>query len=59
MNAGMRAGRAAWVLVLNSDVIVPPGALEELLARLGALVRRAADQQHLEALGVGARVGRI
>lgn len=35
-NAGIRAGGAELVLLLNSDTIVPPGALDRLVARLRA-----------------------
>lgn len=35
-NAGIRAGRGDLVLLLNSDTIVPPGALDTLVQRLQA-----------------------
>lgn len=36
VNAGMRASRAPYVLLLNPDTVIEPGALEALLARLRA-----------------------
>ena len=33
-NAGIRAGRGELLLLLNSDTIVPPGAIDRLAARL-------------------------
>jgi GT2 family glycosyltransferase len=33
-NAGIRATRGEWLLLLNSDTIVPAGALDTLVARL-------------------------
>jgi GT2 family glycosyltransferase len=35
-NAGIRAGRGTLVLLLNSDTVVPPGALDRLVDRLAA-----------------------
>jgi GT2 family glycosyltransferase len=35
-NAGIREGRGDLVLLLNSDTLVPPGALDRLVARLVA-----------------------
>lgn len=35
-NAGIRATRGALLLLLNSDTIVPPGAIDSLVARLAA-----------------------
>ena len=35
-NAGIRAGRGDLVLLLNSDTLVPPGALDGLVGRLAA-----------------------
>jgi hypothetical protein len=36
-NAGIRATSGAYVLLLNSDTIVPAGALDRLVGRLGAV----------------------
>lgn len=33
-NAGIRAGRGDLLLLLNSDTVVPPGAIDRLVARL-------------------------
>jgi GT2 family glycosyltransferase len=35
-NEGIRATSGEFVLLLNSDTIVPPGALDALVARLAA-----------------------
>ena len=35
-NAGIRAGQGTLVLLLNSDTIVPPGAIDRLVGRLTA-----------------------
>jgi GT2 family glycosyltransferase len=35
-NAGIRAGTAPLVLLLNNDTLVPPGAIDRLVARLAA-----------------------
>jgi GT2 family glycosyltransferase len=35
-NAGIRAGRGELILLLNSDTVVPPGAIDALVGRLRA-----------------------
>jgi GT2 family glycosyltransferase len=40
-NAGIREGRGDLVLLLNSDTLVPPGALDRLIERLAATVGAA------------------
>jgi N-acetylglucosaminyl-diphospho-decaprenol L-rhamnosyltransferase len=40
-NAGIREGRGDLVLLLNSDTLVPPGALDRLVERLAATVGAA------------------
>lgn len=46
-NAGIRAGSGELVLLLNSDTIVPPGAIDALVRQL---------QQHADAAAAGPRL---
>lgn len=61
-NAGIRATTGTYVLLLNSDTIVPPGALDRLLERLGrepdvaVAGPRLVDSEGLPELSFGAMI---
>jgi N-acetylglucosaminyl-diphospho-decaprenol L-rhamnosyltransferase len=50
-NAGIREGRGDLVLLLNSDTLVPPGALDRLVARLVATGAAIAGPRLVDAEG--------
>ena len=50
-NAGIRAGSGDLVLLLNSDAVVPRGALDTLVARLEAVGAHAAGPRLIDANG--------
>jgi GT2 family glycosyltransferase len=64
-NAGIRSSRGTYVLLLNSDTIVPPGALDRLVGRLrrepdvGVVGPRLVDAAGRAELSFGAMIGPI